>query len=250
MYYEKKIRAGKTIEVYKSKKKQIKKFNTRETRKKITEEEMEKINEANAERKLRILINHNFKCGDFHLVLNYAKEKRPSAKQAQAKLKYFMDKLREAYRKEEQALKYIKITEYENSAIHHHIVINNPDGLNIMKMIRKIWKHGGTHFTPLDDTGNYRKLASYLIKETQKTYKKNKKEGGQKQRYTPSRNLVMPKTEYKKKDAKNWKEEPVIPKGYYLDKDSLYNGNCKFYGKYQKYILVQIGEENERKRRL
>ena len=107
-------------------------------------------------------------------------------------------------------------------------------------MVRRLWKFGRQDFKFLDDTGQYKDLAAYLIKETSKTYKEN--DGGHKQRYSCSRNLIMPtpKTEIVKKAAK-WLPDPKPIKGYYIDKDTVYNGVDPFTGReYQHYTMVKL----------
>ena len=87
-------------------------------------------------------------------------------------------------------LKYINVTEYKNKAIHHHLLINHIEGQDVSKngsQIVEVWQTG---FKYLDDTGQYKDLTAYLIKETSKTYKEN--DGGHKQRYSCDRNLTMP----------------------------------------------------------
>ncbi|MBN2926857.1 MAG: hypothetical protein JTJ12_05425, partial [Eubacterium sp.] len=62
-----------------------------------------------------------------------------------------------------------------------------------------------------------------------------------KQRYTSSRNLIIPKSKTKTVKADRWLPEPRIPKGYYLDKDTLYNGTDPFTGRLvQKYTLIEL----------
>ena len=50
--------------------------------------------------------------------------------------------MRKSYRKEGQELKYIVVTEYKNTKIHHHIIINDyiAIGSNTIKLIKAIWK--------------------------------------------------------------------------------------------------------------
>ena len=111
---------------------------------------------------------------------------------------------------------------------------------NINKIVRDCWEWGSPHFTPLDDTGQYKELAAYFIKETSKTYKEN--DGGAKQRYSCSRNLVKPVTKVTIiKKAEKWLDEPKAKKGYYIDKDTVYNGVNPFNGRpIQYYTMVRL----------
>jgi len=52
--------------------------------------------------------------------------------------------------------------------------------------------------------------------------------------------MPAPKTEIVKK-AKKWLPDPKPMKGYYIDKDTIYNGVDPFTGRaYQKYTMVRI----------
>lgn len=241
MYFKTTIKAGKTIEVYKS---FVKRTGVveRGDRKKLTPEEMDRINQLNAERKLRLKINANFKKGDPFITLTYRKELRPTIEKAKQDIKKFIKGLRKHYKKQGGELKYIIVTEYENKAIHHHIIINDIE--NIAKVVCELWIYGRPDFKYLDGTGQYKDLAAYLIKETSKTYKKNKAEGkGNKQRYSCSRNLVMPKAKTTEVKANKWTADPKAIKGYYVDQDTIINGVDPFTGReYQRYTLVEIGE--------
>ena len=188
---------------------------------------------------MRRLINANFGLGDYHLVLTYKRDQRPTPAEARKRLAAFLRKLRREYKKRCEDLKYIMVTEYRSTAIHHHLVINGLE-TNLNKLVRECWKWGSPHFTPLDDTGQYRELAAYFIKETAKTYKENN--GGAKQRYSCSRNLIKPVTKTMIiQKASKWLDEPKPKKGYYIDKETVYNGINPFNGRaYQHYTMVKL----------
>lgn len=238
-YYKTIIVAGKTIEVTKSYSKRVGSKN-RSKKEKPTKEEMEKINERNAERKLTLKINANFEMDDIFSTLTYRKDERPTPEQAKKNIKKLIDNLRGEFKKIGAQLKYINVTEYKNKAIHHHLLINHIEGYDVAKMIRNLWEFGRPDFKYLDGSGQYKDLAAYLIKETAKTFKEN--DGGHKQRYSCSRNLIMPqpKTKIIKKAAK-WIPDPKPLKGYYIDKDTVYNGVDQFTGReYQRYMMIKL----------
>lgn len=238
-YYKTEIKAGRTVEVIKSYTRRIDKFKHREDKDKPTPEEMEKVNQKNAEAKLRRLINANFGLGDYHLVLTYKREDRPDPAEAKKRFANFIRKLRREYKKLGVDLKYIIATEYK--PIHHHIILNGIDA-NILKVLRQCWPYGTPHLTPLDDTGQYSKLAEYLIKETSKTFRDN--DGGTKQRYSHSRNLIVPKPKITRVEASRWLEDPKPVKGYYIDKDSVHNYINPFTGKkMQQYTMVMLPDD-------
>ena len=243
MYYQTEIVAGKTVEVYKSYTKGASKKN-REQKKNKTPEQMQEANRRSAEKKLTRLLNANFVDGDLHVVLTYPKHARPSPKEARKILAKFWRKLKAKYKKYKKELKYIVVTEFKNKNIHHHIVINNPDGINVMKTIKELWD-GIPKATPLWSNGQYKELAEYLIKETDQTFRE--KGAALKQRYSRSRNLIIPKPKTKVIKSEKWSKNPRPRKGYYIDQDTLVNGINQWSGReYQTYTLIEIGG-NERR---
>jgi len=238
-YFKTTIEAGATIEVTKSYTKRIG-VKARGNKEQPTPEEMEKVNQINAERNLRIKINANFKVDDPFITLTYRKDERPTPEQAKKNIKKLIDDLRKEYKKAGEELKYINVTEYKNKAIHHHLLINAAEGFDSAKAVRRLWEFGRPDFKFLDNTGQYKDLAAYLIKETSKTFKEN--EGGHMQRYSCSRNLIMPtpKEEIIKK-ATRWIPDPRPIKGYYIDQDTVYNGVDPFTGRqFQRYTMVKL----------
>lgn len=242
-YFKTTIKAGKTIEVYKSFTKRVEGKVERGQRVKVTPEEMIRINQDNAERKLARLINANFGEGDYFITLTYQKDKRQTPEESKKAIKDLIDKIRKEYKKMGMPLKYIHVTEYKNKAIHHHMILNECPGLNVPKIIREMWTFGRPDYKLLDGTGQYKDLAAYLIKETAKTFKEH--EDGHKQRYSCSRNLVrpVPITEVVRK-AMRWSADPKPIKGYFIDKDTVYNGVNPFTGReYQRYTMISLDAE-------
>jgi len=252
-YVERITRAGKTIEIeryYTSryKKKGIK----RGDRVKPTEEQQEKINTRQAERKLRILMNANFGYGDYHLELDYIRKKgqpERTKEQMRRDMDVFFRELRKEYKKLGQELKYIHVMEIgERGARHHHLVINKID----TKIIQKCWYkayegHNRIKVFPLDDSGNYAKLASYFIKYTN-THRKSAEGALQGKRWNASKNLVRPEPEYRIiTDRSFFRCEAKPIRGYYVDKDSVSKGmhdpDYSGYG-YFRYILVRVDDDS------
>lgn len=197
---------------------------------------METYNRNQAARKLNRKICANFGEGDYHIVLTYKRENRVPEDESKKELKRFLDNMRRDYRKAESELKYIITTEWRHTAIHHHIILNRIRGTT--EMVRRRWKNGRPHFTPLDDTGDYINLAEYFVKETSKEKVEGKEKG--KQSYSCSRNLVIPKPEVKRIKAKDFVEEPKPIKGYYIIKDSVVNGVTPFGYKFQYYTMAKM----------
>jgi len=108
-----------------------------------------------------------------------------------------------------------------------------------MAIVRRLWNYGRPGFKLLDDTGQYKDLAAYLIKETNETFRK--KDGGHKQRYSCSRNLITPPSKTKIVKAKSWSPDPKPKKGYYIDQDTIYNGTDPFTKRlYQRYTMIRL----------
>ncbi len=247
-YFKTTIEAGETIEVIKSFTKR-KGAKSRGGKVKATPEEIKEINKLNSERKLRLKINANFGTDDLWIMLPYKKDERPTPEEAKAILDKFIRELRKVYKKLGVELKYIHCTEYKRKAIHHHILINQPEGINGAKIVRQLWGYGRPYFKLLDETGQYKKIAAYIIKETEETFREN--DGGRKQRYSCSRNLIIPKPETKVVKATRWMPDPRPKAGYYIDQETVYNGEDRFTGRiYQSYTMVRMQDKNERRRGL
>lgn len=238
-YIQEIITAGlvKEVRKYHSYKYQAKR-EQRGEKQQITPEEMIKINECNAERKLRILLNANFREDDFYLTLTYQGE-LPDAKQARKNFSKFTRRVRDFYKKKGIALKYVGVTEYEGKRIHHHVLINAIDGVK-KSDLKKFWEHG---FIKKEDFGGQpddcRRLARYFVKESNNTFKAEERVHGL--RWISSKNLIHPQPEKKVVRADSWKEEPQPVKGYYLDKDSVKEWITKDGYHCQFYCLIKIG---------
>lgn len=174
-----------------------------------TKEAVQKNNDRLAARNLALILNENFWQGSAHWTLTY-KGKEPSQEAAEKSLKRFIRRMQYAAKKQGKDLKYVAVTEYKHQRIHHHIVMNTTD----MGAVRKIWDEGFTHMTALDDSGNYQKLAEYLIKETTKTFRNPG--STHKRRWTGSRNLRRPVIKRELVSEKALSEDPKPIKGYYI----------------------------------
>lgn len=218
----------------------------RQPKRKKTPEEMARQNLWRRCRELRRIIELNFGEGDWHVILTCRPEERPDKEEAPKVIRAFRDKLQRAFRKQGWDLKYIITCEIgERGAVHWHMIVNNMhnDGTSTASLIRKLWARGRPYFTQLDGSGDYRKLAEYLTKESSKRAKKG--ETGEKLSYMASRNLVRPTVKEEKVDAVKWNKQPRIPAGWCLVEGSLVNGINKFTGlPYQYYtIRKEAGED-------
>lgn len=213
----------------------------RAKKRKRSPEEMKKQNHRNKVKKVQRLILKNFDEGDLHVVLTYKKDLRPeSIQEANAQRAKFLEKLRRVFKRAGPELKYIGVTEIgSKGAVHHHIVINNPDGLNAMKLIQKAWPHGQQYITPLYDDGEFENLAAYLVKD------ETKEECGGAS-YTRSRNLIVPEPKREKIFSKRWKVEPKIPEGWSLIEGTLENGTNPVTGYPYQHYMIRRNNESQR----
>lgn len=235
-YIEKVTIAGKVKEVEKY-------FSSRYGKKNIprgenikpSAEAVKKVNDRQAAAKLRGLINTNFGYKDIHLVLTYKEILRPSPEQAKIHLAKFMRDLRKLYKKKGKVLKYISVTEFKNKAIHHHLIINKLDDLS---ELMDIWPYGQPRPTYLYDTGEYAKLASYLIKETSKTFNSDEKIYAK--RWNSSRNLKKPKITKHVIHMRSWRKDPKDTKDWIVDKNSVENWFDEFtQTQHQFYSMIR-----------
>ncbi|PHV69227.1 hypothetical protein CS063_16940 [Sporanaerobium hydrogeniformans] len=243
-YIESRCVAGKTVEIEKYytsmyKKKGLK----REQKKEITKEEQKKVNSRQAEKKLRRLLNANFQGGDFHLVLDYRKEDRPkSNEELKEHARKYLRELRKEYKKLGLELKYVHVMEIgSKGAMHHHLVINSID----TKILARLWKYGRVHVNLLDESGQYKKLASYLMKYTDRV--RGTEEQIQSKRWNSSRNLIHPEPIKRIITTKSWyREEAKDVKGYYIDKETIDKRIHEFTGyPYFTYTLVKMERRRE-----
>ena len=210
----------------------------RTKRAKPTEAAVKAANERNARRKLKGLLIENFEQGDYHVVLTYAPDKRPTLEESRIILKKFMRDMRAAYKAAGSELKYIITTEWQGKSIHHHVVVNDVQGFS--KILSNAWTYGGAHLTPLYPDYDYDGLAEYLVKETSETFREP--DCPYRQRWTCSRNLKKPKEEIEVVNANSWREDPTVSKnlqktGYNIESDSIDSGVDLFGYPYQRYTL-------------
>ena len=190
-------------------------------------------NRKNAIRDLSIKLNHNFSHGDYHVMLTYGGAE-PTREFAKKSLDKFKRKLK--------GKKWICVTEYEHKRIHHHIVVS---GVTIEE-INKLWTHGYTKISVLDRSGDYRKLAEYLVKETDQTFRTPG--AFSKRRYNCSRAIKNPPVYTEEVKRLELEMDPVVLKGTQLDENSVYRGENPFTGEiYLEYVLVAIDPQKKRR---
>jgi len=198
---------------------------------KETPEAMAKYNNHKRAEKLQLLMLLNFDKG-YHITLDYPKDNRPETyEEAETKLKKFLYKMSRRLKSKNIKFKYIAITERgrRREALHHHMVIEGEPFL--LKQITELW---GNHIkiSQMYEDGAYKDLADYFCKiETKEEQTKGKS------KYHRSRNLKEPQTKARLV-AGALNNEPYIPDGYELIRDTLVNGFNDYAGiRYQKYMI-------------
>jgi len=241
VYVEEICRAGATIEVSRY---YTSRYNRpgvpRGPNRKKTKDEQQRINARRAEKKLRLLLNANFVYGDHHMILNYRRDARPPNREEMKKdADRFLRKLRAVYRKAGKELKYIHVMEVgARGGVHHHFVINHIDS----RTIQQCWDKGGINLYPLEQSGQYRKLAGYLIKYSEQTLRREGALMGK--RWHASRNLEQPTVEKHIIGRHSFKTNPSNRQGYYIDKDTVRGGTCDNTGyPYFTYTLIRFEKQ-------
>lgn len=210
----------------------------RKQKRNITREKVRENNDRMAARNLARLLNANFHENDFHVTLTY-KGEAPSQEQAKKDRAAFIRKMRKMV----PDLKYVAVTEWQHTRIHHHLVLSGCT----LDQIDKLWEDKG-FIKPvlLDHTGDYSQLADYLIKETTKTFRRE--DSGYKRRYSCSNNLIRPVVKREEISISDLFEDPEPIPGYYIPKDSIRRYEHPVTGiEHLEYIMVALGEPRKYK---
>lgn len=213
----------------------------RKPKKNITREAVQANNDRRAEKDLTRLLNANFREDDFHAVLTY--KEAPTQAQAKKDRENFLRRLRRL----NPDLKHIAVTEWEHTRIHHHLVLHG-SGLTLSQ-ITELWEDKGyVKASLLDETGEYSDLASYLIKETSKTFRRS--DSCFKRRFTCSRNLIRPVVKREKITLSELLDEtdPEPISGYYIPKETIRRYEHPVTGiEHLEYIMVALYEPRKYK---
>ena len=196
-----------------------------------TPEKVQEVNQRMAERELSMILNYNFSGGDIHAVLTHARI--PSNEEAHKALDKMIRDCRRAMKKAGKVFKAVTATEYKHKRIHHHFICNLRD----IEMLAKLWDKGHVKIAILDDSGDYRRLAAYIIKETSKTFRDP--DAFSKRRFNRTRSVVMPISKVEEVSASWLVEDPKPIKDYYIDRDSIYHGMNPFTERpYVEYVMI------------
>lgn len=244
-YFEERVVAGRVVEVKKKYSARLGvKGIPRSGNSSVTPEDVEVVNQRNAETHLRWILNANYQEGDFHIVVGFDGNWNPTPEEAMTEYAKFIRKARTLYKKNGKVFRYVAAMERGQRGehkIHFHLVIPHLD----TRMISEIWPCGRIKFFPLDNSGQYGKIASYIIKRTSKTFRAGE---GFKKRYNSSSNLVIPKPQNIRINHNKWRLEPRALKGYYIEKEKTFNGISRVNGyPMQFYSMVKLPESPYRR---
>lgn len=205
-----------------------------------------------AERSLYWLLDLNFKpYTDLFITLTYKAQEQITSTRARNDIRKYLARLRIEYKKQGKELKYIYVAgRGKRGNVHFHMVINKFD----TEILASIWRNitgANIHITHL--YGSFKKLASYLIKNSCETfYSQNKIH---QKRYCTSHDLKRPLIKREFIKSISWIADPKTIKGYILDKNSIYNGygyftcgGCYASTRLQTYTLIQIRQSDQQKK--
>ena len=207
-------------------------------KRKRTPEEMKRANQRRKEEKARRLIWANFEPGDYVRTLTFKKDRRPAdMKEAQSIKAKFLRQLAREYGKRFYKLLWIANIECPpRGAWHIHLICNRIEGGG--DIIKDLWRqYGGVYDQELADIQG-KDIGAYITKSPDSA-----DDGEHKvieSKYSHSRNLTVP--EPKRTEISGWRmsDAPRVPKGFYLDKDSMYEGVNMAGYQYRTYIIRRL----------
>lgn len=246
MYKRQTTVAGKTIITRYTDSSRIKtERRARKPKTRPTPEAVKKINAINQDRALTAILNANFEAGDLWVVLSHDEGTDIAA--AMKQVESFKRNLRNMCRKKNVPYKLVEATGIgkRKGKPHHHIVINKEI---TREMIIKYWPEEQVHIETLWQSGNYNRVAKYMLKNALQS---KDSRGKHKKAWRTSRTVVKPETrEEAMKRPTTFDVEDLKPRsGYCIDRDSVRLYEHAITGAYcLEYIEVSMDEEPRLKR--
>ena len=238
----------------------------RSAKSKPTPEQQAKVNQEYRKRNMRHLIKANFFPDDIWATLKYPKGTRIEPEIVKKNMKRFLARLRKSYKDMGEELKFIYRMEVgSRGGIHIHILLNRARGRpDTGLLIQEAWDYGRVNYEAIYESGGYKQLAEYIVKQPDKRTLRQISFFEEEYRddfikYSSSRNLIRPEPE--RKTYLKWTlrdlidEGPKPTPGYYIDPDSIEYGINAFTGmSYYRYSEIRIKErrrysDNSTKRR-
>jgi len=189
-----------------------------------------------AKAKLRMLIDNNFVEDDYYLTLTFKNQLDPD--ECKKAIQKYVRDLRKQYKKQSKELKYIYFAE-EKGHIHFHMLVNRSIELTT-NMMRKLWPYG---FIKIEyfrgDAEDAIRLAEYHTKE-RNVFDDTDRQRIFKRTWVKSNNVKQPEEKIKILKATEWKNDVKVPQGYYLDKESYFEGVNNAGYPFRFYRLIKI----------
>lgn len=235
MYIQRITISGKIMEIQKMHKPGYHTPINRASRMSPTPDYMAIINDRRAYKQLARLINNNFETNDLFVTLTYTVDARPGTqKQTKEDSEKFLRDFKRLAGKLGVPAKYVGVSNFNWRGVpHHHFIMSGslcPDD------IQQIWTMGRINIKRLDDSGDYTRLADYLLRHTS-----NQNNRVHAKRYLRSRNLAMPVIIEDAINPDSWRDPPKAPDGYFLLTDSIvtYVNSVTGYP-YQYYKCIEL----------
>lgn len=220
---------------------------SRQKKKKPTKEQMIQINLLNKARRCRLRMLEYITPGDLFVTWTYRLEERPpDMKTALKQFQAIMKKVRKHYKKQGcECFWFRNIERGTRGAWHIHLVINNVPGAK--DLLEDVWEYGEPHIVSIRKSKFYSEdfteLANYITKDQNSIeYKKDgtiAKSKIKEASYWTSKNMPLPEPKVDK--LVRWKKEAKPKKGYYIVKDSFYEGVHKATGyMYRRYTMIRL----------
>lgn len=209
-----------------------------------TPERIEKANMRRRTDKCRQLMNANFNDDEFWSMTLTYREEPGSIRQVRDDAADFVKRLRKCAQLFGVELKFIYVIGAGKHRRHIHITVN---ALPDMAIFAGCWTHGHVSMTQLYSDGQYKDLADYYMQNAQET-KKQEIELGERpgQMYVCSRNLKKPAETKRIISAKQFREEPQAQKGYYVEKESVWNGSTLSGFPLLRFTLIKERDERDK----
>ena len=223
----------------------------RASKEKPTPEQVARQNQLNKEKKVRRLIKANFSERDYWVTLKYPKGERPTIETVKEDVATFLGRLRRMYKKSGDVVKFIyRIEIGSRGGAHVHMILNRAADTPTDLAIIAAWSFGRVNFEHLYQTGDYSKLAAYLVKpplpEAQRHIDLLPPEARREViKYSSSRNLVRPEPERKEFTHYTMRrlidEGPTASPGFFIDQDSVRQGVNAYTGmSYLYYTEIRL----------
>ena len=214
----------------------------RRKKEKPTPDAMKEANRRRREDGVRQRLEHYFDKNDLFATTTYREDERPTdMAAAKEDRKAVYQYLKKAYRKRGEELRWIcTIERGSRGAWHMHWVINSIPDAHVL--LEEAWNELGRHRGKVDARlikgGGISRLAAYLTKAPHTEKRLSESD------VSWSRNMPLPDPVVEEITKAGTWEDIRIPKGWYLDRDSYYEGINRFTGwPYRHYILLPLEDE-------